>query len=170
VSLDSRDLPADRAVPCAVLTVSDTRTMTTDSSGARIATALDAAGHLVVHRALVVDDPDLVARQIEQWVAARDLHVIITTGGTGIAKRDSTVDVVERLFDKTLPGFGELFRAISFREIGTAAMLSRATAGIIADTAVFVLPGSEHAVSLALEQLIIPELPHLLRELTKHAR
>lgn len=154
-------------VSCCVLTVSDTRTLDTDASGRAIADRLTRAGHVVVDRQLVRDEPADVARAVSAELARGRARAIITTGGTGIAARDTTVDALEALFEKRLDGFGELFRMLSFREIGPAAMLSRATAGIASGAVIFVLPGSEPAVELALTQLILPELGHIARELTK---
>lgn len=167
MSVDSRHLAAEAPIRAAVLTVSDTRTTQTDHSGTAVVHALEAAGHVVAGRAIVPDDPHRVTERIRGWIDQGDIRIVITTSGTGIARRDSTTDALDRIVERHLPGFGELFRALSFREIGPAAMLSRASAGIIADTAIFVLPGSEHAVRLAMDLLIVPELPHIARELTK---
>jgi molybdenum cofactor biosynthesis protein B len=154
-------------VTCFVLTVSDTRTLATETSGRAIAELLEAAGHTVIGRAVVRDEPRDVTQAIRDALGRGDARVIITTGGTGIARRDSTYEAVTALFDKRLDGFGELFRMLSFGEIGSAAMLSRACAGIAAGYAIFMLPGSEQAVRLAMERLILPELGHVVRELTK---
>lgn len=152
---------------CAVLTVSDSRTPETDEGGRWIAEALEGAGHRVVARALVRDEPAEVEARLMEWLEAGEAEVILTTGGTGISRRDTTVEVVERLLDRRLEGFGELFRMLSHREIGAAAMLSRAVAGLAGRSAIFALPGSPAAVRLALGELILPELPHLLRELRR---
>ncbi len=157
---------------CAVLTVSDTRTAATDRGGDAVAGALEAAGHRVVAREIVADEPTRIDATLRRWLDSGaggrgGVEVVITTGGTGVAARDTTVEVVERLLDKRLDGFGEIFRMLSFREIGAAAMLSRAVGGLSGRTALFALPGSEAAVRLALGELIVPELPHLLRELRK---
>lgn len=152
---------------CAVLTVSDTRTLASDEGGLRIVEALEAAGHRVSERAIVPDEAAEVAARLTGWLAAGGVELIVTTGGTGVARRDTTVEVVERLLEKRLDGFGELFRMLSYREIGAAAMLSRALAGTVGGTALFALPGSQAAVRLAMEELVVPELPHLLRELRK---
>lgn len=154
-------------VSCFVLTVSDTRTLGTDTSGQTIAALLEAAGHAVTGRQAVRDEPLDVARVIRDQLGKGDVRIIITTGGTGISRRDSTYEAVTALFDKQLDGFGELFRMLSFQDIGSAAMLSRATAGIAAGCAIFMLPGSEAAVRLAMDKLILPELGHVVRELTK---
>jgi molybdenum cofactor biosynthesis protein B len=152
-------------VRCFVLTISDTRTDATDTSGRAIAELLDAAGHLVTERALLRDEP----REVRELVAARlgTVDAIITTGGTGITSRDSTYEAIDALLEKRLDGFGELFRVLSYQEIGSAAMLTRATAGVARATAVFMLPGSEHAVRLAMTKLIAPELGHVVRELRR---
>lgn len=153
------------AVRCAVVTVSDTRTEATDSSGRAIVELLEGAGHAVESKSIVRDEPEQVRAIVGAHLGRVD--AVITTGGTGIAARDTTSDAVEQLFSKHLEGFGELFRALSYEEIGSAAMLSRATAGIARGTVVFVLPGSENAVRLAMTKLILPELGHIVRELNK---
>ena len=155
-------------VACFVLTVSDTRTLENDTSGQAIAALLEQAGHTVVARRTVRDEPADVATILRDEIGRRAARVIITTGGTGISKRDSTYEAVTALFEKEIDGFGELFRMLSFNAIGPAAMLSRATAGVAGGCAIFLLPGSEHAVRLAMEQLILPELGHIVRELTRH--
>jgi molybdenum cofactor biosynthesis protein B len=157
-----RQAPA--SVRCYVLTISDTRTEETDTGGRAIREILHAAGHQLAGRAIVRDDPDLVRNAIERQLANPDVQVIITTGGTGIAARDSTYEAVSGLLTKRLDGFGELFRMLSFQQIGPAAMLSRACAGLVAGRIVAALPGSEAAVRLAMEQLLIPELGHLVHE------
>jgi|SRR5579862_123673 len=158
---------APARVSCFVLTVSDTRTMETETSGRAIAELLEDAGHTVVDRLVVRDEPADVARVIRGAIARATVDVAITTGGTGIATRDSTYEALTAIFDKRMDGFGELFRVLSFEDIGPAAMLSRACAGIIANKAVFLLPGSEAAVRLAMARLILPELGHVVRELRK---
>lgn len=158
---------APTAVSCFVLTVSDTRTADTDTSGRAIAALLTAAGHQVVGSALVRDDPDQVTAAVRRQLADGATQVIITTGGTGITSRDDTFEAVDRLFEKRLPGFGELFRMLSFEEIGAAAMMSRAAAGTVGRKAIFVLPGSEPAVRLAMSRLIVPELGHIAQQLNK---
>ncbi len=162
VAAHRADAPA--SVPCLVLTVSDTRTRDTDVSGRAIADLLVAAGHTVVARELVPDDPLKVADAIRGHLGRKDVRAVITTGGTGISRRDSTYEAVTALFDKQLDGFGELFRMLSYEQIGAAAMLSRACAGVAAGAIVFVLPGAEAAVRLAMEKLILPELGHIVRE------
>jgi molybdopterin adenylyltransferase len=154
-------------ISCFVLTVSDSRTLGTDESGQVIAALLEGAGHTVAGRAAVRDEPLEVARVIREQIDAAGVKAIVTTGGTGISKRDSTYEAVTALFEKELNGFGELFRMLSFQEIGSAAMLSRATAGIAGGCAIFMLPGSPAAVRLAMEKLILPEIGHVVRELSR---
>jgi len=162
---DHHRAAADRRGRCAVLTVSDTRTAATDRGGDTVADALTAAGHTVEQRKLVPDEPDAVHAALRGWLdAATPPDVILTTGGTGIARRDTTVEVARRLIDKELEGFGELFRMLSYEQVGPAAMLSRAVGGLAGETLLFVLPGSVNAVTLAMEKLIVPELPHLVWE------
>ncbi|HET9372174.1 MAG TPA: MogA/MoaB family molybdenum cofactor biosynthesis protein [Vicinamibacterales bacterium] len=155
-------------IPCFVLTVSDTRTRETDTSGQTIAGHLERAGHRVVGRAVVRDEPAEVARLVRGHVDAAEVRAIVTTGGTGLSRRDTTYEALSAMFDKRIDGFGELFRVLSFDSIGPAAMLSRATAGIVGRTVIFMLPGSEQAVGLAMEKLVVPELAHIVRELDKH--
>ncbi len=158
---------APRSVRCYIVTVSDTRTEATDSAGAAIGDLLRAAGHHVVGREIVKEDPELVRGTIERQLANPDVQVIITTGGTGITSRDSTYEGVSALLDKRLDGFGELFRMLSYEQIGSAAMMSRACAGLVSGRIVAALPGSEAAVRLAMERLLIPELGHLVREASR---
>ncbi len=158
---------APKSVGCYVLTVSDTRTEETDTGGRTIGDLLRTAGHEVVGRTIVPDDPDLVRKTIERQLANPSVQVIITTGGTGITSRDSTYEAVSGLLDKRLDGFGELFRMLSYEQVGAAAMLSRACAGLVAGRIVAILPGSEAAVRLAMERLLIPELGHLVREASR---
>jgi molybdopterin adenylyltransferase len=150
-----------------VLTISDTRTRETDTSGAAIQALLEEAGHVVTARELVPDEPAEVQRAVRQQLAGPDAQVLITTGGTGITARDTTYEALSSLLQKRLDGFGELFRALSYEDIGSAAMLSRACAGISGGKVLFVLPGSENAVRLAMTKLIVPELGHLLREVAR---
>jgi molybdenum cofactor biosynthesis protein B len=147
-----------------IVTVSDTRSLETDTSGQLIASLLEEGGHRVVGRALLKDEPGDVRRTVTALVNDGAVDVVITTGGTGITARDSTFEAIDALLQKRLVGFGELFRMLSYHEIGAAAMLSRATAGLTGRTVILVLPGSEHAVRLAMEKLILPELGHLVRE------
>jgi molybdenum cofactor biosynthesis protein B len=161
---------APEAIRCAVLTVSDTRTEATDTSGGLIRKGLAERGHQVVAYRIVKDEPDQIRPLIEQWAADPTIQAIVTNGGTGIAARDTTYDVVSTLLEKRLDGFGELFRMLSYGEIGAAAMLSRAVAGVYRDTVVFVLPGSANAVGLALDKLILPEVAHVVFEIAKQQR
>ena len=154
-------------VTCAVLTVSDTRTPETDTSGAAIVALLEQAGHVVVDKGIVRDEPAAVRAWIQEQVASREARILITTGGTGITARDGTFEVASALIEKPLPGFGELFRMLSYQEIGAAAMLSRACAGRVGGALLVCLPGSEHAVRLAMTKLIVPELGHLVREVSR---
>jgi molybdenum cofactor biosynthesis protein B len=158
---------APRAVGCFVLTVSDTKTPETDTSGALIRELLAAAGHPVVGSAVVKDEPSEVQRVVREACADDAVRAVIVTGGTGITSRDGTYEAVEALLDKRLPGFGELFRMLSYQEIGAAAMLSRAQMGVHARRIVVSLPGSPQACRLALEKLVVPELPHLVREVSR---
>jgi len=158
---------APQSVRCFVITVSDTRTDATDASGHAIAALLEAAGHRVSGRTIVKDDPELVRGAIEQQLATSDAQVIITTGGTGITSRDSTYEAIDALLHKRLDGFGELFRMLSYQQIGPAAMMSRAAAGLVSGRIVVSLPGSEAAVRLAMERLLIPELGHLVQQASK---
>jgi molybdenum cofactor biosynthesis protein B len=155
---------APGAVRCFVITVSDTRTEATDSAGRTIIQLLTDAGHIVEGRRILRDEPAAVAALVRELAAARQVDAIITTGGTGITHRDSTFEALDALLDKRLPGFGELFRMLSFQEIGAAAMLSRACAGTHGGCIVVSLPGSENAVRLAMTQLLIPELGHMVAE------
>jgi molybdenum cofactor biosynthesis protein B len=155
---------APHSVRCYVVTVSDTRTQETDTSGRAIAELLRAAGHAVVGHAIVKDDPEQVRSMIERQLANPDVQIIITTGGTGITSRDGTYEAVSGLLHKRLDGFGELFRMLSYGQIGSSAMMSRACAGLVAGRIVASLPGSEAAVRLAMEKLLLPELGHLVRE------
>jgi molybdopterin adenylyltransferase len=157
------------SVRCAVLTVSDTRTEANDTGGGAIVKLLAEHGHEVMFKQIVRDEPDQVRALIAKWIEGdeRTVQAIITTGGTGISSRDRTYEAVTGLLDKQLDGFGELFRMLSFQEIGAGAMLSRACAGVARGRIVICLPGSEHAVRLAMTRLILPELGHLVREISR---
>ena len=159
-----------RSVACAIVTVSDTRTPETDTSGARIRALLEGAGHRVVATAILPDEPELVRAHVRGLLAAADVEAIVTNGGTGLAPRDTTYEAIVGLLDKTLDGFGELFRMLSFAEIGAAAMLSRATAGLVAGRAIFLLPGSPAALGLALSRLVLPEIAHLMAQARRPVR
>jgi molybdopterin adenylyltransferase len=153
---------ARATVACAVVTVSDTRTAADDRSGALIIELLETAGHAVAARAIVRDEPAEVEAAVRQFTARGDVSAILLTGGTGVAPRDQTPETLQRLFTKQLPGFGELFRMLSYDQIGAAAMLSRACGGLVDRTVVLLMPGSTAAVRLAMERLILPELPHMV--------
>ncbi|KAB8142750.1 molybdenum cofactor biosynthesis protein MoaB [Chloroflexia bacterium SDU3-3] len=155
---------AQHSIRCGVITISDTRTAESDTSGAAIRAGLEAAGHSVAPVVIVPDDPGQIVARI-QGLAAQGCQVIITNGGTGIAARDATYEAIDGLLHKRIPGFGELFRMLSYHEIGAAAMLSRATAGLYGDTLIFCLPGSTGAVRLGMEKLILPELRHMVWEI-----
>ncbi len=150
-------------VGCAVLTVSDTRTETDDTSGARLREILADAGHRVLCYRIVRDEPLEIRKELRRLFADPSVQAIFLTGGTGIAPRDTTFEAVQSLFEKEVEGFGELFRFLSFQEIGSAAMLSRATAGIVAGKVLFSMPGATAAVELAMQKLVLPELGHVLR-------
>ncbi|MFM9014840.1 MAG: molybdenum cofactor biosynthesis protein B [Gemmatimonadota bacterium] len=152
----------------AVLTVTDSRTRETDVSGDRLAQGLATAGHSVVARELLPNDVSRVRTLVADWIARDDVDVIVITGGTGLGSRDRTIEAVRPLLEKEIPGFGELFRLLGYQEqVGTAAMLSRATAGSARGTLVISLPGSAAAVSLAMDRLILPEAAHLLRDIRR---
>ena len=151
-----------------VLTISDTRTPETDSSGALIRERLGSAGHSVVGYEILPDEPKRIAERVMHWCESGDCDAIILTGGTGLAPRDTTHEAVSGLLEKTLDGFGELFRMLSYQEIGAAAMLSRAVGGVRGATVVFSLPGSTAAVRLAMERLIVPQLSHIVGLLGAH--
>jgi molybdenum cofactor biosynthesis protein B len=161
------------SVRCAVLTISDTRTLQTDDSGRLIGSLLTEAGFPVAGRALVPDVPAQIAAQLEAWVSQTEpgIEVILATGGTGISKRDTTIEVVRRMLTSELEGFGELFRMLSYVQVKSAAMLSRAVGGLVSrppalggDTFIFAMPGSVNAVQTAMTGLILPELKHLAWE------
>ena len=157
-----------RPLGVAILTVSDTRTIETDKGGNTVEHFVLAANHSVKDRAIVIDDYNSIRNTLIPWCNDESIDVIITTGGTGIAARDVTIEAVKSLFEKQIPGFGEIFRYLSYTEdIATKAIASRAEAGVNTNTLIFSIPGSVGAVTLAMSQLIIPEMPHLVREITK---
>lgn len=154
------------SVQCAILTVSDTRTFDTDRSGQGMRQSLEEAGHTIADYQLLPDEPGQIRQQVLSWCqASSPIQAVLINGGTGIAPRDTTFDAIEHLLDKVLPGFGELFRWLSYQEIGSRAMASRAIAGVCQGKLVFSVPGSSNAVRLAMEKLILPELAHLVRQL-----
>jgi len=158
---------APKQVRVYVLTVSDTRTVEDDTSGALARELIEAWGHVVAGSQIVKDEPAEVARVVRDLAERRAADVLVSSGGTGISRRDSTYEAVAALLEKRLDGFGELFRMLSFQEIGSSAMLSRAVGGLHRGLVVFALPGSTNAVKLALEKLILPELGHLVFEKTR---
>jgi molybdenum cofactor biosynthesis protein B len=158
---------APASLSLAVVTVSDTRTIETDTSGALIVELAEAAGHRVLDRAIVPDEPDRMRPLLLSYRDRGDLHAVLLTGGTGISPRDQTFETVSALLTKPLPGYGELFRMLSYAEIGPACLLSRAVGGLMGELAVFVMPGSRAAVSLAMTKIILPELPHVAAEARK---
>ena len=153
-----------RQVRCAVITVSDTRTPETDSGGQAVIEELQAAGHAVTAREIIPDDPQRMRDLVRDLCRRDDVDAILLTGGTGISSRDQTFETISSLLTKPLPGYGELFRMLSYQEIGAAGMLSRATGGVVDRTIVLTMPGSPAGVRLAMEKLIVPELGHLVRE------
>ncbi len=155
---------APTSVRCYVLTISDSRTEATDTGGRAIRDLLSGKGHQVTGRQILPDDPARVRAAVREQLANPDVQAILTTGGTGISSRDNSYEAIDNLLEKRLTGFGELFRALSYQEIGAAAMLSRACAGTSQGKVILSVPGSEHAVRLAMTKLILPELGHLVRE------
>jgi molybdenum cofactor biosynthesis protein B len=155
---------APARVGCYVITVSDTRTEDTDTGGRAIVDLLTRAGHQIAGRTIVKDDAEMLRDCIGRQLANPDVQVIVTTGGTGITSRDCTYEAVSAMLGKRLDGFGELFRMLSYQDIGAAAMMSRAIAGTAAGRVIVSLPGSEAAVRLAVEKLLLPEIGHLVRE------
>jgi molybdenum cofactor biosynthesis protein B len=155
---------APQRVACAVVTVSDTRTIETDTGGQAVCDRLVAAGFQLAAREIIPDDPTRMRPLLEEFAARANIDAVLLTGGTGISSRDQTYETVTALLTRQLPGYGEMFRTLSFREIGPAAMLSRATGGLMGQTVVLTMPGSPAAVRLAMEQIIVPELRHLVRE------
>lgn len=158
---------APETIGCAILTISDSRTTETDTSGGLVRDILRMAGHKVVDYQIVPDDPEQIVRMLNEWTAVESIQAILTNGGTGIASRDTTYDAIAGLLDKRIDGFGELFRMLSWDEIGAAAMLSRAVAGVANGTLIVAMPGSTNAVRLAMTKLILPEIGHLVFEINK---
>ncbi len=167
MSVAEHKADAPTRIGCFVLTISDSKTMDTDTSGRAITELLHLHGHRVVGREIVKDEPADVTRIVREQVQLDAVEAVIMTGGTGLSRRDSTYEALTKLFDKSLDGFGELFRMLSYEAIGPAAMLSRACAGVVNGRIVFALPGSPNAVNLAMTRLIVPELGHIRRELTR---
>ncbi len=155
------------SLACMVVTCSDTRTHETDTSGKLICHLLKEHGHTITDQHLIKDEPKEIIRLLEKATQQPDTHVVIINGGTGISRRDSTYEAVDGFLQKKLDGFGELFRYLSYKDIGSSAMLSRATAGIHEHVVIFSIPGSQGAVRLAMEKLILPEMGHIAGELAK---
>jgi molybdenum cofactor biosynthesis protein B len=166
-SVEQHREAAPDVVRCAILTVSDTRTTETDTSGQIVRQHLSWRGHQIVAYEIVPDDAERIGALLDEWIARGDIQAIVTNGGTGIAQRDTTFDAIDGRLDKRLDGFGEIFRMLSYQQIGAAAMLSRAVAGVCGSTVIFCTPGSANAVKLAMESLIAPEIAHVVYELTK---
>jgi molybdopterin adenylyltransferase len=165
--VDAHRADAPDSVRCAVLTVSDSRTSDSDASGALIRETLTFSGHTVVDYRIVPDEPDQIREILTDWIHRDDIQAVLTNGGTGIAARDTTYDAIAGMLEKRIEGFGELFRMLSWQEVGAAAMLSRAVAGVARETLVVAMPGSTNAVRLALTKLVVPELGHLVYEIAK---
>ena len=166
-SVKEHKASAKASVRLGIVTVSDTRTLENDTSGLLIDQIATQAGHEVAWRKIVRDEPVEIQNVIAQSQSDPSIQAVLITGGTGISPRDQTVETLEKLFTKQIPGYGELFRWLSFQEIGPACILSRATGGLIGPLVVLLMPGSRAAVKLAMEQIIVPELPHLVREANK---
>ena len=164
---EHREKAGHAPVGVAIVTVSDTRTPESDVNRQYLEATLAEAGHIVRGYSLIKDEPEQVAAILDHYAGQANVQVILFNGGTGIAPRDTTFDVISKKLDKTLPGFGEIFRMLSFQEIGAAAMMSRATAGVYQQTIVVSMPGSPHAVKLAMEKLILPEINHLAWEIVR---
>lgn len=153
---------AHRAVRCAIITVSDTRTEETDTSGRRIKELLAAHDHPVVAYQILKDEPEQITTAVQALLERADVDAIITSGGTGIAPRDTTFEAIQGLLEKEITGFGEMFRMLSYEDIGTSAMLTRATAGVANGKVIVSLPGSTGAVELGMSKLVLPELGHMM--------
>ena len=153
-----------KSVRCAVITVSDTRTVENDTGGQTVIEHLTMAGHEVVAREIIPDEPERMRALLLELAGREDVEAILLTGGTGISSRDQTFETVSGLLEKPLPGYGEILRMLSYQEIGAAAILSRAVGGLVHRMVVLTMPGSPAAVRLAMEKIIVPQLPHLLRE------
>ncbi len=158
---------APEHVDCAVITVSDTRIRENDESGALIRRLLERQGHRIVSYDVLPDDEDLIRREVEKLRDAGEVRVLIMNGGTGLSRRDRTPEAVEPLMTRKLPGFGELFRHLSYRDIGSAGILSRASAGVVGSMVTFLLPGSPAAAELAMTGLILPEMAHMVFEVNR---
>ena len=164
---ESHQAAGPKSIVVALVTISDTRTLENDSSGQFLEMVLKEAGHKVLERVIIKDDPEDIREVLERLLAS-EAQVVITSGGTGITGRDNTVPIVESLILKPMPGFGELFRMLSYQEVGAAAMLSRALGGLAKGALLFALPGSSNAVKTAWEKLLKDELGHLVFEMLRH--
>lgn len=164
---DHRALAGNEPIGIGIVTVSDTRTPETDKNHHYLSARIAELGHHVMAYRIIKDEPDQVEAALDEMAANEAVRIVLFNGGTGIAPRDTTFDVISRKLEKTLPGFGELFRAFSYEEVGAAAMLSRATGGVYRNTVVFSTPGSTNAVKVAVEKLIFPELNHLAWEVIR---
>ncbi|SEA48527.1 molybdenum cofactor biosynthesis protein B [Thalassobacillus cyri] len=168
MSVEEHKQEAKKSIACMIITVSDTRTKETDKSGKLMIELLTSKGHHIVDHRIVKDEEQAIQEAVESGCNNTEVEAILTNGGTGIAKRDVTIETVASLFDKEITGFGEIFRMLSYTEdIGSAAILSRAIAGVSRNTAIFSTPGSSGAVKLAMNKLILPELSHVIREIQK---
>ena len=164
MSVEDHKSKAPKSVNLAIITVSDTRTEADDSSGMAIADIMARAGHIIVRRAIVKDEIEEIQKALRELIEDNGVQAVVMNGGTGIARRDVTLEAITPFQEKSIPGFGELFRTLSFNQVGSAAMMSRASAFVTEGKIVFCLPGSEKAVRLAVEKLIAPELGHMVWE------
>jgi len=164
MSVEDHKSKAPKSVNLAIITVSDTRTEADDSSGMAIADIMARAGHIIVRRAIVKDEVEEIQKALRELIEDTGVQAVVISGGTGIARRDVTLEAITPFQEKSIPGFGELFRVLSFNQVGSAAMMSRASAFVTEGKIVFCLPGSENAVRLAVEKLIAPELGHMVWE------
>ena len=164
MSVEDHKSKAPKSVNLAIITVSDTRTEADDSSGMAIADIMARAGHIIVRRAIVKDEVEEIQKALRELIEDTGVQAVVINGGTGIARRDVTLEAITPFQEKSIPGFGELFRTLSFNQVGSAAMMSRASAFVTEGKIVFCLPGSEKAVRLAVEKLIAPELGHMVWE------
>ena len=164
MSLEKHRAEAPRSLRFAVITISDTRTASTDTGGPFLVQAIESAGHVVAFRAIRKDDRAAIEAAVLEAAGRDDVDLVLTTGGTGIAPRDVTAPTLEKLFESRIPGFGELFRWLSWREIGSATILSRACAGLVRGKVVVALPGSPKALELAWREILLPEAGHLVSE------
>jgi molybdenum cofactor biosynthesis protein B len=156
-----------RPARCWIATLSDTRTAANDRGGRRVRQHLEAGGHEILGTSILREAAGSLKRELRALLGSADLDVLLCTGGTGVAPRDNAYDVLQTLYDREIPGFGELFRMLSWKEIGSAALLSRASAGVVGSILVVSIPGSTAAIDLAMSQLVLPELGHLLGELQR---